>query len=52
MVQRNRTKLVFMRIRFDPWPHSVGGKSGVAVSCGVGYRQGLNPELLWMWCRL
>ena len=25
--------------------------SGVAVSCRVGPRQGLDPELLWLWCR-
>ena len=22
------------------------------MSCGVGYRRGLDPELLWLWCRL
>ena len=26
---------------FDPWPHSVGSGSCVAVSCGVGRRRGL-----------
>ena len=25
---------------------------GVAVSCGVGRRHGLDPEVLWLWCRL
>ena len=25
--------------------------SGVAMSCGVGSRCGLDPELLWLWCR-
>ena len=25
--------------------------SGVAVSCGVGRRRGLDPTLLWLWCR-
>ena len=24
----------------------------MAVSCGVGHRQGSDPELLWLWCRL
>ena len=24
----------------------------VAVSCGVGCRSGLDPALLWLWCRL
>ena len=23
-----------------------------AVSCGVGYRDGSDPALLWLWCRL
>ena len=22
------------------------------MSCGVGRRLGLGPELLWLWCRL
>ena len=22
------------------------------VSCGVGHRHGLDPALLWLWCRL
>ena len=26
--------------------------SGVAVSCGVGRRHGLDLMLLWLWCRL
>ena len=26
-------------------------KDGFAVSCGVGHRRGLDPELLWLWCR-
>ena len=21
------------------------------MSCGVGHRQGLDPEFLWLWCR-
>ena len=36
---------------FDPWPHSVGWGSGIAESCGVGCRRGLDPALLWLWCR-
>ena len=31
---------------FDPWPCSVHGGSGVALSCGVGCRCGLDPVLL------
>ena len=26
--------------------------SGIAMSCGVGHRGGLDPRLLWLWCRL
>ena len=32
-------------------PDSVGPGSGTAVSCVVGCRQGLDPVLLWLWCR-
>ena len=28
-----------------------GVQSGVAVSCGVGHRRGLDPALLWLWRR-
>ena len=24
---------------------------GIAVNCGVGCRHGLDPVLLWLWCR-
>ena len=30
----------------------MGQGSGVAMSCGVGRRHGLDPTLLWLWCRL
>ena len=30
----------------------MGLGSGVVVSCGVGRRCGLDPALLWLWCRL
>ena len=29
----------------------MGLGSGVAVSCGVGFRCGLDPKVLWLWCR-
>ena len=29
----------------------MGLRSGVAVSCGVGRRRGLDPALLWLWYR-
>ena len=28
-----------------------GLRSGVAMSCGVGRRCGLDPSLLWLWFR-
>ena len=27
-------------------------ESGIAVSCGLGHRCGLDPTLLWLWCKL
>ena len=39
-----------MRLQFDPWPCSVDQGSVVAVSCGIGQRQGL--DLVWLWRRL
>ena len=38
--------------RFNPGTCSVGWVSGIAVSCDVGLRHGLDPELLWLWYRL
>ena len=29
----------------------MGEGSGVALSCGVGCRCGLDPAWLWLWCR-
>ena len=29
----------------------MGEGSGIAVSCGVGRRRGLDLVLLWLWCR-
>ena len=26
--------------------------SGIAVRCATGHRRGLDPVLLWLWCRL
>ena len=40
-----------MRFQFNPWPHSVGQGSGVAVWCGVGHRHSSDPALLWLWRR-
>ena len=38
--------------RFDPWLPSVGGGSGVAMSCGLGHSCDSDPTLLWLWHRL
>ena len=53
MVQWKPIQLVSMRMCVQSWPCSVyWGSSGVAVSCGVIHRHGLDPVLLWLWCRL
>ena len=36
---------------FDPWPHSKGWRSSVAVGCGVGHGCSSDPGLLWPWRR-
>ena len=33
---------------FDPWPHSAGQGSGIAVNCSVGRRRGSDLALLWL----
>ena len=40
-----------MRIRFNPWPSSMGYRSGVAASCGVGLSCGSDLVLLQLWSR-
>ena len=40
-----------MRTWVRSWPHSVGKGSGVAASCGVGRRRGLDSAWLRLWCR-
>ena len=34
---------------FEPWPHSLGWGSGVALTCGVVHRCGSDLMLLWLW---
>ena len=41
-----------MKTQVPPWPRSVSKGSGVAVSCSVGHRCGLDAMWLWLWCRL
>ena len=36
---------------FNPWPHSVGWESGVAMNCCVGHICGSDPTLLCLWYR-
>ena len=50
MAQQVKPQLVSMRIQVQSLA-SLSGLS-IAVSCGVGRRQGLDPKLLWLWCRL
>ena len=33
-------------------PALLWAASGVAVTCGVGHRCGLDLALLWLWCRV
>ena len=39
-------------MRFDPWPHSVGQQSGIAMSCDVGHTCCSDLVLWWLWHRL
>ena len=40
-----------MRLQVRSLAFSVDYGSIVAVSCGIGRRRSLDPELLWLWCR-
>ena len=40
-----------MRLQVRSLPLLSGLTIGVAVSCGVGCRHGLDPVLLWLWHR-
>ena len=46
LVQRKQVWVGTMRLRFDPWPRSVGWGSCIAVSC-VGCRR--SSDLMWLW---
>ena len=41
-----------MRFWVRPLASLSGWGSGIAMSCGVGHRRGLDLTLLWFWCRL
>jgi len=45
------TNLRTMRLRVRSLDLLSGLESGMAMSCGVGCRCGLDPELLWLWRR-
>ena len=45
------TNLTSIREDVGSIPGLVGQGSGVALSCGVNHRCGLDPTLLWLWCR-
>ena len=47
--QQKWIRLVSMRVQV-PSLVSLGGRgSGIAMSCGEGYRYGSDPMLLWLW---
>ena len=52
VAQLKLIQLESRRMQSDPWPHSVGWESGIAMSCGVGHRCGLDLASLWLWCSL
>ena len=53
MVQQKQIQLVSMRMRVQSIPALAQwvSKSCVAMSCGIGRRQILDPALLWLWLR-
>ena len=52
MVQQKRIRLGTMRLRVQSLASLSGLRTWVAMSCGgVGRICGLDPELLWLWCR-
>ena len=52
MAQWGLIQLVSMRARVRSLASLSGLGSDIAMSCGVGRRRGLDPMLLWLWCRL
>ena len=52
MVQWKQIQLVTMRLQFHPWPCSVGQRSSIAMTCGVGQRCSSDLALLRLWRRL
>ena len=52
VVKRNGIRVVTMRFPVQSLASLSGLRIGVAVSYGVGCRYGLDPVLLWLWCRL
>ena len=51
VAEQKRVQLVTMRMQIWSLATLSGRGSGIAVRCGVGRRHGLDPTLLWLWCR-
>ena len=49
MAQQKGIRLGTMRLRVQSLASLSGLGSGVAMSCGVGRRLGLDSALLWLW---
>ena len=47
-LRRNKSDWHPRRCRFDLWSRSVGQRSSIAVSCGIGQKNGSDPTLLWL----
>ena len=51
MAQQKEIWPVSMRIWVQSMVLHSGKRAGIAMICGVGHRRGLDPTLLWLWCR-
>ena len=51
MAQQKQIWLVSMRTKIQSLALLSELSSRLAMSRGVGHRRGLDPELLWLWCR-
>ena len=51
MAQWGLIQLVSMRARVRSLASLSGLGSDIAMSCGVGRGRGLDPVLLWLWCK-
>ena len=51
MSQQKRIQLVSMRMQVQSLVSLSGLRIRHCHECGIGRRQGLDSELLWLWCR-